>query len=232
MRKFAIGDIHGGLKALDQCLERSKFNINEDKLISIGDVVDGWSESIESIRRLSEVKNLVYVLGNHDLMFIDYLVTGEDKPIWTMQGGRATLESLKRNGGDHIKEEILRFFERGNYYHEEDNKLFVHGGYYHKEPIEDQEIETITWDRTLWQNAQMWEYTGAKIKYDEVFIGHTSTPYTHGNKGNFEPQKKYKIWNLDQGAGWEGVLTIMDIDTKEYWQSDKVSDLYQNEKGG
>jgi len=35
------------------------------------------------------------------------------------------------------------------------------------------------------------------------------------------------VWDLDTGAGWSGKLTIMmDIDTKEYWQSELSKDLY------
>lgn len=47
MRTFTIGDIHGGYKALKQCLERSKFNYKEDHLIALGDIVDGWPETPE-----------------------------------------------------------------------------------------------------------------------------------------------------------------------------------------
>ncbi len=39
------------------------------------------------------------------------------------------------------------------------------------------------------------------------------------------------IWNLDTGAGFKGKLTIMDVTTKEYFQSDLAQDLYKNEKG-
>jgi serine/threonine protein phosphatase 1 len=31
---------------------------------------------------------------------------------------------------------------------------------------------------------------------------------------------------MDTGAGWAGKLTIMDVQTKEYWQSDPVQSLY------
>jgi serine/threonine protein phosphatase 1 len=44
MRKFVLGDIHGGLKAIHQVLERADVT-NNDTLIFLGDFVDGWSES-------------------------------------------------------------------------------------------------------------------------------------------------------------------------------------------
>lgn len=34
------------------------------------------------------------------------------------------------------------------------------------------------------------------------------------------------ILNLDTGAGHSGRLTIMDISTKKFWQSDPLPELY------
>jgi serine/threonine protein phosphatase 1 len=39
------------------------------------------------------------------------------------------------------------------------------------------------------------------------------------------------IWNVDTGAAFKGPLTIMDIDSKEFWQSEPLPHLYPNEKG-
>ena len=52
MRTLVIGDIHGALKALKQCLKKSAYNDREDKLIFLGDYVDGWPESAELIEYL------------------------------------------------------------------------------------------------------------------------------------------------------------------------------------
>ena len=53
-RILAIGDIHGGLKALEQLLERAKIT-PEDQLIFLGDYVDGWSDSAKVISYLIEL---------------------------------------------------------------------------------------------------------------------------------------------------------------------------------
>ena len=34
---------------------------------------------------------------------------------------------------------------------------------------------------------------------------------------------------MDTGAGWHGLLSAMDIDTKEIWQSDIVKRIYPDE---
>ena len=39
------------------------------------------------------------------------------------------------------------------------------------------------------------------------------------------------VGNLDTGAAFTGKLSLMDINTKEFWQSDPVWKLYPGEKG-
>jgi serine/threonine protein phosphatase 1 len=45
------------------------------------------------------------------------------------------------------------------------------------------------------------------------------------------PLYKNSVWNLDTGAAFLGVLTIMDCNSKVFWQSDKLRELYPNEIG-
>ena len=55
MRTLVIGDIHGGLRALHQIMERAKVT-PKDTLIFLGDYVDGWSQSPQVIDYLIELK--------------------------------------------------------------------------------------------------------------------------------------------------------------------------------
>jgi serine/threonine protein phosphatase 1 len=34
--------------------------------------------------------------------------------------------------------------------------------------------------------------------------------------------KDCNVWSIDNGAAFTGKLTVMDVDTKEFWQSDAV----------
>jgi len=239
MKRYVIGDIHGAYKALVQCLERSNFNYEEDELICLGDVADGWTEVPESFDELLKVNKLVYVIGNHDLWLREWFKFAATPHIWLSQGGQNTLDAYIRllEGGDtkrQVSHENL--LEKAVDYHvTDDNKLFVHGGFNWHHPIEQTLPYTMVWDRNMWQAAAYWQLQhnrGMKMdkvpNYDEVFIGHTTT-------SRFDPELKpvhlSNVWNVDQGAGWEGKLTIMDIDTKEYWQSDIVSKLYPDIKG-
>ena len=63
--------------------------------------------------------------------------------------------------------------------------------------------------------------------YHEIYIGHT--PVTR--IGTTIPVKMANVWNVDTGAAFKGPLTILDIDTKEFWQSEPLPNLYPIEKG-
>lgn len=239
MRRFVIGDIHGGYRALLQVFEKANFDYEKDQLICLGDVADGWSQVSDCFDELLKIKNLVYILGNHDNWLLDWFRVGERPPIWTSQGGMASIESyvgrFKSEGNAFSKPHENLLANAHLYYVTKDNRLFVHGGINWHIPAESQSKNVLTWDRDLYETALYWEKlfvkTGTinKVKlYDEVFIGHTSTCYSHPD---MLPVHASNVWNLDQGAGWEGKLTLMDIDTKEYWQSDIVKTLYPNEKG-
>lgn len=137
------------------------------------------------------------------------------------------------------------FFKQQRLYYKDDkNRLFVHAGFdkdltlkenQRKDPSE------FTWNRDLWKKAL--SAKGANMKFteplSEIFIGHTAT--THWTTKEIktdagiiipkglpitEPMHADIIWNLDTGAGSNGKLTIMDVDTHEYWQSDLVNEIY------
>lgn len=240
MRKFVMGDIHGSYKALLQCLERSGFNKEEDELIQLGDVCDGWSEVYECVEELLTIKNLITIRGNHDQWFYEFIRTGIHGSQWT-QGADATRDSYGKRSM-MIPESHEKFFgTQMNYYVDEENRCFVHGGFNRHLSVKDQTYSHIYyWDRDLWYSALSFAATirGNKDidtprviktadKFKEIYIGHTAT--TAWDKDT--PMQAGNIWNLDTGAGFKGRLTIMDIDTKEFWQSDPVQELYKNEKG-
>ena len=122
MRRLVIGDIHGRVEALKQCLERSSFDFDNDKLIVIGDVCDGGYNTYEVIEELLKIKNLVFVRGNHDQWFINSFSGAYDNILWLDQGGNATIKSYDT---EYIPLDHQKFFNNSIPYHEEDNKLFL-----------------------------------------------------------------------------------------------------------
>lgn len=241
-KRFAIGDIHGSYKALLQCIDKSGIDKDLDTLIVLGDVADGWAYVKECVDELLTFKNLIIIRGNHDQWFMDYAKTGIHNQSWLKQGGEATLKSYKYRK-DFIDEHVDKYFNKSLiYYCDSKNNLFVHGGINWTLSIDKQSLDDLMWDRHMYQTALQWESYNLiqpdKSKmyfknYNKIFIGHTSTEANMGWKYNAGtiPVFASNVVNLDTGAGWSGKLTIMDIDTYEWWQSDIVKELYPGEFG-
>jgi serine/threonine protein phosphatase 1 len=222
-KTFVLGDIHGAHRALKQCLERSSFDYENDTLICLGDVADGWPDTKAAVEELLTIRNLVYLTGNHDIWARQWMETGEALEIWLDQGGRATCESYK----DGIPPSHLRLFKDARDYYIDNNRLFVHAGILAGHTAEECSTQILFWDRSLVRTAVNLEKRNEAHQltpYTEVYVGHTPISFPH-------PKKYCEVWMVDTGAAWSGVLSIMNIDTKEYFTSDIVKELYKGIKG-
>lgn len=223
MRTFVVGDIHGACRALKQCLDRAAFDFETDKLICLGDVCDGWPETRQSIDLLLKIKSLVLLKGNHDWWTILWMTEGYANEDWLAQGGEATRQSYKKGIPKKHKELLVN----AKRYYLQDSSLFVHAGINPDLSLEEQTDRTLFWDRTLAKNALQTAKAGLKKNFgafSEIYLGHSPQP---GGK----PVKACNVWLMDTGAGWDGVLTIMNIETNEYFTSDPVPQLYPKAKG-
>lgn len=241
-RILVIGDIHGGLRALHQVLERANVTQN-DTLIFLGDYVDGWSQSpqvIDLLLELNNRQNCIFIRGNHDELLLSWLqqkTENIDQPVWFKHGGEATVTAYENLSQPH-KERHIAFLETlQDYYLDDQNRLFIHAGFTNMHGVNYEYFpKMFYWDRTLWETALALDpsiqaadecYPKRFNIYNEIFIGHTPV----SKSGMAAPLQKANIWNLDTGAAFKGPLTIMDAATKEYWQSELLPHLYPNEKG-
>lgn len=242
MRKLVIGDIHGGLKAVQQVLKRANVT-DKDILIFLGDYVDGWSESpdvLDFLIELQKKQKCYFIRGNHDELLLDWLLGNNeniDEKLWFTHGGEATVISYQ-NIEVSTKEKHIQFLQSlQDYYLDDKNRLFIHAGFTNMKGVDYEYFKPLFyWDRTLWETALALDnqlskdaitYPNRLNIYNEIYIGHT--PVTKINETT--PINKACVWNVDTGAAFKGKLTILDVDTKEFWQSDSLPDLYPNEKG-
>lgn len=238
-RTLVFGDIHGGLKALIQLLEKVEVKEN-DRLIFLGDYVDGWSESaqvIDFLIELAQKQDCIFIRGNHDVWCHEWLKNDVINDMWFLHGGKSTIESYKDIDALQ-KEKHLGFFENMmDYFTDENNNLFIHAGFSSMHgPEKEHYASNFSWDRTLWEMALTMDkriqkdslsYPKRLLLYNEIYIGHTPTLHY-----NIEvPMQGCNVWNIDTGAGFYGKLTCIDIETKEFWQSDEVQNFYPTEKG-
>ena len=237
-RRLVIGDIHGGLRALLQVLDRAAVT-TDDILIFLGDYVDGWSESpgvIDYLIELSARQQCVILKGNHDEWCEAWLRTGYEDSSWLLHGGHSTVNGCA-TVASYIRQRHLYFFEQMKlYYIDESNRLFVHAGFTSMHgPEHELHLSNFEWDRTLWETARSMKdmpresllYPKRLKLFDEIFIGHTPTLYYDVDV----PMRGGNVWNIDTGAAFKGKLTVMDIASKEYWQSDPLPALYPGETG-
>lgn len=241
-RTLGVGDIHGALISLDMALIECNYNPEKDRLIFLGDYVDGWSESSELVERLIQLKeqnpSIVFIRGNHDVWAQDWLNKGWSPYLWTQQGGQATIDSYIRTG--YLVEQSHKDFFNNlvDWFIDENNNIYIHGGWDYKSddfpqsakfPVNAGSIaKECHWDRSLYFGAASASYSQHGFKatrpFNKVFVGHTSIR-------DGLPKKYCNLINLDTGCGWSGKLTIMDVYTEEYWQSDFSKKYYPNEKG-
>jgi len=238
-RTLVIGDIHGGLRALEQVLDRAKVT-SSDRLIFLGDFVDGWNDTpkvVDFLIELDQTHDCIFIRGNHEEMVLRWLSEGEDNEEWRLHGGQSTVE-VYEDVHDEIKGRHIEFLARLNDYHlDENNRLFVHAGFTNQKGVQFEYFKGMyCWDRTLWEAALAMDKTLSKkdlfypkrlALYEEIFIGHT--PVTR--IGYSVPVNRANVWNIDTGAAFKGRLTIMDVDTKEFWQSKPLPELYPDENG-
>jgi serine/threonine protein phosphatase 1 len=238
-RTFVIGDIHGGLRGLHQIIERAKV-AKTDTLIFLGDYVDGWSESpqvIDYLISLENKQNCIFIKGNHDDLLLKWLEESKDNLQWYQHGGESTVLAYA-NVSFKKKLKHIEFLKNLKDYHlDNQNRLFIHAGFTNLNGVEYEYFPRLFyWDRTLWETALALDTTipldsflyPKRLKlYKEIYIGHT--PVTKIEQTI--PIQKASVWNIDTGAAFFGPLTILDIDTKEFWQSEPLHELYFSEKG-
>lgn len=236
-RTLVIGDIHGGLRGLIQVLDSA--NVTEsDHLIFVGDYVDGWSESAQVIQYLVDLSKKVqctFLRGNHDIWCEGWLRMGQLDTVWYNHGGKETIQSYEYILGDEREKHIEFFQNLKNYYIDEQNRLYLHAGFTSMDGPQVQDDTVLCWDRSLWEMAIKCDHLdpsdsfySEKLKlFKEIYIGHTPTT----RRDVFVPWKQSNVWNVDTGAAFRGKLSILDVDSKEYWQSESLCKLYPNENG-
>jgi serine/threonine protein phosphatase 1 len=259
-KTYVIGDIHGALKALKQVIDRCNPTMGS-RLIFLGDYVDGWSESSEVIQYLLEldaIYDCIFLRGNHDEWCSEWLNTGVAKDLWLNQGGKSTFDSYLKTKYNQDHSHIAFFRKLHNYFIDENNRGYVHGGFKSRKGLGHESYQSdYYWDRDLWGlallnhgrihfDSDMLPVHERFNKHKEIFIGHTTTlqweckpHYPEYKDPKMEtlngpitiPMKRCNVWNLDTGGGYKGKITMMDVDTKEFLQSDVVNELYTNENG-
>ena len=238
-RLIAIGDIHGQRSKLYDLLHQIHPDL-KDQIVFLGDYVDRGPNSKGVVDDLIDFKvsfpQTIFIRGNHDQLFLDVLsysglsslvplrkqsekyrrkMSGyPDLQCWKDNGGEATQKSYRAefvygpqangyvNLGADIPQSHIKFLETTRLYFEKDRFLFVHAGINKNMPLADQDPYVLMWDRDL--------DGGPKGK--TLVVGHTPSP-------EGEPLIADDLIMIDTGAGWDGLLTALDLLSGQVWKA-------------
>jgi serine/threonine protein phosphatase 1 len=216
MANFVIGDIHGRYNALIDVIDQAGLDYQNDVLISLGDIVDGGEHTNQCISELIKIKNCVACKGNHDAWALGWMLTGGELPVWVHQGGYATMRSYDYDFKSVPKRHICFLDNAVPFWIDTKQRIYVHGGFDPNIPMWKQEEHDLMWNRKLIDYARNEKI----VDFNHVFVGHTSTQFIKCDTNCVEPLTFNNLTAMDTGAGWLGKLTLMDVDSREYWQSE------------
>ena len=250
-RRLLIGDLHGAYRCLMDVLETCRFEFGKDHLYFTGDVADGYPDVFECLRFFRQLKNFHPVIGNHDIWLQNYLAYGASYSTWLEQGGNHTVSSFKKAG--LTREGLFDYAEylaTWPYVILESSFCLMHAGpsiyttldslillskmkrnLYERTASEVSDYKKIpeisaVWTRDYYYSAldcihgmkPLMQPFEPKIRF---FVGHTPVlggiPFI---------DNKYNLVNVDTKTGYGGRLTILDMDSLEYWQSRSAEELY------
>ena len=213
-RILVVGDVHGQIKALRNALKSARFNPKKgDFLIMLGDIIDrgyGSKETLDFAIELVKSGHGIVLRGNHEQMALDAYASNTFKH-WFDNGGSFCHDQIM---GD---KRYIKFMESMPLMHTHESFIFVHAGLNPELPITNQDPVDLLWIR---EQFIINEVAPGSI----IIVGHTpvqcimekvSEPITYQNK----------IF-MDTGAalgGKGGRVTVMDIHSGNYWQSECIS---------
>ena len=227
MNYFAIGDVHGQIFKLKALIDKLYIREN-DIVVFLGDYIDRGDFSFEVIDFLIDLgkkHNCVFLKGNHELMFMDYL-SGINEDVWLWNGGRKTIANYEKHGCDMapftdyierwLPRDHITFFQKLKPYYEVEDFIFVHAGIFPGTPMENMPDEILYWDRSFMYNAR--NYVGKT-----VVCGHSPAPTV----ANY----KHAIC-VDTGACFEhmGDLTCVKLPAREFVRQGPTLEDLDHEK--
>ena len=223
MRTIIIGDIHGCHQELLMLLAKVQFDREQDRLISLGDLMDRGDRSFQVFETFRVLKadlgeRCVIIRGNHEQMMLDASVNPFARILWKQNGGGKTIKSFYRHQ-DHVYHHAGWFRASTVPYYEEERFQCTHAG------LEDGEIalsdpQTLLWDRKRISDN---DYSG-KL----TVVGHTplsGAAWCAGDRKNLAvlaertrmalPEKGMIC--LDTGCVFGRRLTAMVVEDGSFW---------------
>jgi putative phosphoesterase len=165
MKYAVMADIHSNYEALSAALEKLR-QLNVDAYVFCGDLIGYGPDPELCVRALSKLKNLIAVMGNHDMSLFEHSFF-----YWFSDFARDSIKFTNKNLSDKSLKFIKGFAEQ---YHGKDFAL-VHGSFLN--PFRDY---LLSCEQFL-LNLDKWSG-------QVCFVGHSHIPFIMSRKNTLPPR--------------------------------------------
>jgi serine/threonine protein phosphatase 1 len=214
---YLIADIHGYINRLTSLYEKVRNNFTDkDRFIFLGDYIDRGPASYEVVDfliSLSKRHSVVFLKGNHEDMFLNYLVAPDEDNRYLVNGGSYTIQSYKKNTGSlTLPPHHRKFYDNLQLYYEGDDFIAVHAGLDPGLDKIDAQCEfDICWIReNFYRSDRKWDKT--------VIFGHTPAFFL-GATGRVHIDTEKNIIGIDNGVIYNRDLVCMRWPDKKIFTS-------------
>jgi serine/threonine protein phosphatase 1 len=217
---YAIGDIHGCLKALKELMGQLPVK-DGDEVIFLGDYIDRGPDSKGVLDYLlaSQKPNWHFLRGNHEQMLLDWL--GTPNPLasanWLLNGGHQTLQSyVPKEKLDEVRGEGAHILLQSYIPHthveflnalpltiDRPEAFFCHAGINLDVPLGAQEPDDLLWIRRKF-------IQDPRPTPKLIIHGHTPIQEVDTTRDRI---------NLDTGCVYGNYLTAMSLPDKKVYQT-------------
>ncbi len=230
---FAIGDIHGCLKHLEDLQQKilayaANYPSYQKTVIYLGDYIDRGPAAKGVIDNLLGNSlpgfDTIFIKGNHEQMLLDFIETAGLGQVWFdyTNGGRETIHSYDVTEPrfftdlDQTQKQFIAAFPDAHLQFMRGLKMnhiigdyyFVHAGVHPGKPLDQQLNEDMLWIRE--------PFLSSHNDYGKIIVhGHTIVAHADIKNNRIA---------VDTGAFWSGVLTALALhdDKREFLQTAKA----------
>lgn len=228
MRTIVISDIHGYYQTFVSLLALVNYSPSNDRLVLLGDYVDGGPASLEVVRMVQQMaknSNVQVIGGNHDDMFVRWL-DGEEYPRLKYRslkiGGLQTIRSFcpiyqsemndleNQNYIKQIYSSEIDFLRNLPNYYEDDRHIYVHAGIDPKQ----NDWKLTSHKNFRWIRGRFYQHDGLLPMNKTIIFGHEVCSRLHKNGDH--PWFGKQMIGIDGGIKFGAYLNALIIENNEY----------------
>jgi serine/threonine protein phosphatase 1 len=211
MRTFIVGDIHGCYDELRELLQKAGLT-EDDRLVSLGDVVDRGGKSLEVYRFLRTRPNTVVLMGNHERKHLNAVLSYAQEIVRVQFGAEYPV--------------FLAWLQTLGYWYETDDAIIVHAAVEHDTPLTEQKPEVLS-GSTAGERHLEKKYEGTR--WQQYYSGSKPVIYGHSVVGDV-PAIVHNTYGIDTGACHGGYLTAVELPgfiihqvkaARDYWKEEQ-----------